>query len=129
MTDAAPLEVFGEGIANLIEAFFTAVRASPDVHGQVGRSAELVYELDQVVSTYLDEQGLSSDAYQLIQQDVLNTIARDLINHPDSLDHVDVSFDAEGNASPFAVVAAMDQHFDQLFIEDPLSAPFDPGYS
>jgi hypothetical protein len=128
MTDAAPLDVVGEGIANLIDAFFTAVRASTDLHDQEARSAELVYELDQVVSTYLDEQGLSTDAYQLIQQDVLNTIAHDLISFQDSLDDFDVSFDAQGNADPSAVVAAMDQHFDQLFIDETFSAPLDPGY-
>ena len=128
MSDAAPLDVVGEGIANLIEAFFTAVRASPDLQDQEGRSAELVYELDQVVSTYLDEQGLSADAYQLIQQDVLNTIAHDLINQQDALDDCDVSFDADGNADPSAVVAAIDHHFEQLFIDDSFSEPLDPGY-
>jgi hypothetical protein len=129
MSDAAPLDVVGDGIATLIEAFFTAVRASPDLQDQEDRSAELVYELDQVVTTYLDEQGLSVDAYQLIQQDVLNSIAHDLINQPDALDAFYVSFDADGNADPSAVVAAIDQNFDQLFTDDSVGESLDSGYA
>jgi hypothetical protein len=115
-------------IGALTERFFSALKGSNDLPAMVERPAEIAYELDQVVSTYLDEQGLSVDAYQLIQQDVLNTIAHDLINQQDALDDCDVSFDADGNADPCAVVAAIDQHFDQLFIDDSFSEPLDPGY-
>ena len=115
MADTDASFVAGDVIAGLIETFFEAVRSSPDLAAQEARPAELVYELDQVVSSYLEEQQLSSDAYQLIQQDVLNNIAHDLAEQPQELADLDVSFDAAGNADPAAVMAAMDHHFEALF--------------
>ena len=119
MADADDSFVAGDVIAGLTENFFEAVRSSPDLAAQEARPAELVYELDQVVSSYLEEQQLSSDAYQLIQQDVLNHIAHDLAD-------LDVSFDAAGNADPAAVMAAMDHHFEALFSSESFS---DDGYA
>jgi len=115
MADTDASFVAGDVIAGLIETFFDAVRSSPDLAAQEARPAELVYELDQVVSTYLDEQQLSADDYQLIQQDVLNTIVHDLVDQLDDTADFDVSFDAAGNADPAEVMAAMDHHFEALF--------------
>ena len=121
MADIDASFVAGDVIAGLTENFFEAVRSSPDLAAQEARPAELIYELDQVVSSYLDEQQLSSDAYQLIQQDVLNTIAHDLAEQYEDLAHLDVSFDAAGHADPAAVMAAMDHHFEALFCSESLS--------
>ena len=113
--------VAGDVIAGLIDTFFDAVRSSPDLAAQEARPAELVYELDQVLSSYLDEQQLSSDAYHLIQQDVLNNIAHDLAEQHQGLADLDVSFDADGNADHAAVMAAMDHHFEALFSSESFS--------
>jgi hypothetical protein len=121
MADTDASFVAGDVIAGLIETFFDAVRSSPDLADQEARPAELVYELDQVVSTYLEEQQLSSDAYQLIQQDVLNNIAHDLAEQHQDLADLDVSFDAHGNADHAAVMAAMDHHFEALFSSESFS--------
>jgi len=121
MADTDASFVAGDVIAGLTENFFEAVRSSPDLADQESRPAELIYELDQVVSSYLDEQQLSSDAYQLIQQDVLNNIAHDLAEQYEDLAHLDVSFDAAGHADPAAVMAAMDHHFEALFCSESLS--------
>ena len=121
MADTEASFVAGDVIAGLIKTFFDAVRSSPDLAAQEARPAELVYELDQVVSSYLEEQQLSSDAYQLIQQDVLNNIAHDLADQHQDLADLGVSFDAAGNADPAAVMAAMDHHFDALFSSDSFS--------
>jgi len=115
MPDTDDSFVAGDVIAGLIDTFFDAVRSSPDLAAQEARPAELVYELDQVLSSYLEEQQLSSDAYQLIQQDVLNNIAHDLAEQHQGLADLDVSFDADGNADHAAVMAAMDHHFEALF--------------
>jgi hypothetical protein len=115
MADADDSFVAGDVIAGLTENFFEAVRSSPDLAAQEARPAELVYELDQVVSSYLEEQQLSSDAYQLIQQDVLNHIAHDLADQLQGLADLDVRFDADGNADHAAVMVAMDHHFEALF--------------
>ena len=121
MADTDAPFVAGDVIAGLTENFFEAVRSSPDLAAQEARPAELIYELDQVVSSYLDEQQLSSDDYQLIQQDVLNNIAHDLAEQYEDLAHLDVSFDAAGHADPAAVMAAMDHHFEALFCSESLS--------
>jgi K+-sensing histidine kinase KdpD len=121
MADTDASFVAGDVIAGLTENFFEAVRSSPDLAAQEARPAELIYELDQVVSSYLDEQQLSSDAYQLIQQDVLNNIAHDLAEQYEDLAHLDVSFDAAAHADPAAVMAAMDHHFEALFCSESLS--------
>jgi K+-sensing histidine kinase KdpD len=115
MADTDASFVAGDVIAGLIETFFEAVRSSPDLAAQEARPAELVYELDQVLSSYLEEQQLSSDAYHLIQQDVLNNIAHELAEQHQGLADLDVSFDADGNADHAAVMAAMDHHFEALF--------------
>ena len=122
MADADALDAAGDAIAGLIESFFEAVRSSPDLAAQEARPAELIYELDQVVSAYLDEQQLTPDAYQLIQQDVLNTIAHDLVNQHDDATDLSTSFDDNGNVDPSVLMTAMDQHFDDLFSTD---APVD----
>jgi K+-sensing histidine kinase KdpD len=121
MADTDASFVPGDVIAGLIETFFDAVRSSPDLAAQEARPAELVYELDQVLSSYLEEQQLSSDAYQLIQQDVLNNIAHDLAEQHQDLADLDVSFDHDGNADHAAVMAAMDHHFDALFSSESFS--------
>ena len=121
MADTDASFVAGDVIAGLIETFFEAVRSSPDLAAQEARPAELVYELDQVVSSYLEEQQLSADAYQLIQQDVLNYIAHDLAEQREDLADFDVSFDAAGNADPAEVMAAMDYHFETLFSSESFS--------
>ena len=121
MADPDASFVPGDVIAGLIKTFFDAVRSSPDLAAQEARPAELVYELDQVLSSYLEEQQLSSDAYQLIQQDVLNNIAHELAEQHQALADLDVSFDADGNADHAAVMAAMDHHFEALFSSESFS--------
>lgn len=129
MADSDALDVAGDAIAGLIESFFEAVRSSPDLAAQEARPAELVYELDQVVSAYLEDQQLTPDAYQLIQQDVLNSIAHDLVSQQeDDATDLIVSFDDKGNADPSAVMAAMDQHFDDLFSSDASFDDVPPGF-
>jgi hypothetical protein len=128
MADSDALDAAGDAIAGLIESFFEAVRSSPDLAAQEARPAELVYELDQVVSAYLEEQQLTPDAYQLIQQDVLNTIAHDLVNQHDDATDLSASFDDNGNVDPSALMAAMDQHFDDLFTTDAPADDLPPAF-
>lgn len=115
MTD---LDIGGHAIADLVDAFFESVRSVPEIANQEARHAELAHELDQVVSTYLEEHQLSSASYQHIQQDLLNTLAHDLVDQVDFPGDSNVRFDADGNADPAAVMAAMDHHFDALFSSD-----------
>ncbi|MFQ6538116.1 MULTISPECIES: hypothetical protein [Aphanothece] len=111
--DSAP-----EMIGALIDSFFAALKVSPDLSAVEERPAEMAYELDQVVSAFLEEHQLSAEAYHQIEQDVLNTIAADL-----QADHLDplglgFSFDADGNVDPLAVFTALDDHFDDWLLPD-----------
>jgi hypothetical protein len=119
-----------EMIGALIDSFFAALKDSPDLSAVAERPAEMAYELDQVVSSYLEEHQLSAEAYQQIEQDVLNTIAADL--QADHLDPLGLGFslDADGNVDPLALFSALDNHFDDWLLADPsqMSEPADSPF-
>lgn len=123
MTDASTPDSPAELIGTLIGSFFAALKDSPDPISPAERPAEIAYELDQVVSAYLDEHELSAEAYHQIEQDVLNTIASDL--HARELEHPlpEFGYDADGKADPLAVLSALDDHFDDLLSHDTATVP------
>ena len=112
-------DLASESIAGLIDSFFDALRVSSEASEPEARPAELAYELDQVVSSYLEDNALSPDAYQAIQQDVLNTIAQDLQDQ--FIDDAELAFsqDASGNVDGSEVLVALDIHYDDLVSLDP----------
>ena len=73
-------------ITELVDQFLE-MASSPDVEppGSDSRQAGLMYELDTLVSDYLDQNQLSSDEFHHLEQQVLNTIAEDLINESETL--------------------------------------------
>ena len=99
-------------IADLVGSFLEAAQAvvaSEDPAWLEVRPAELTYELDQVVSHYLDAHQLSAEHYEAIQQDVVNSIAQHLAQEglePDSSN----LFDPEGNAGLSDVLTLLDAH-------------------
>lgn len=100
-------------ISDLVDAFLEAaqaVAASSDQEISDARPAELTYELDQVVSNYLDAHELSTEHYDAIHQDVVNTIAHhfgdDSSGHASSL-----TLDEQGNAELTEVITLINQHF------------------
>jgi hypothetical protein len=71
--------------------------------------AEFCYELDSVISHYLDHNELSPSQYDHIQQQVVNTLAHHLSedsSHPDGL----LSLDHHGNADMADVFSLLDHH-------------------
>ena len=116
-----------EMIGTLIDSFVSAIKESADLPEPGDRSAELAYELDQVVSAYLDEHELSAEAYHQIEQDVLNTIAADLDTDPLGELGLELSYDADGNVDPMAVFTALDDQLDDwLANEADSSIGFEP---
>lgn len=72
--------------------------------------AEFCYELDSVISHYLDHNELSPSQYDHIQQQVVNTLAHHLSedsSHPDGT----LSLDHHGNADMADVFSLLDHHF------------------
>jgi hypothetical protein len=120
-----PTEISGttdpsSGVSHLVEAFL--VLASPllqsagdacmrgGVEGQdelVSTTvvAELAYGLDQVVSGYLDDEGLDVEAYGRVQQEILMSLAEDLEPLSDD-DPVPDLLDGNGQYDLFAVLEA-----------------------
>jgi hypothetical protein len=108
-------EAYEHPISDLVGAFLEAAQtvvASGEAVAEQHRPAELTYELDQVVSNYLDAHQLSTEHYDVIQQDVLNTIARQLAE--ESSRATDTShtqlFDHQGNAGLADLLTLLDHH-------------------
>lgn len=131
-------------VIELVETFFEALSSAADLGtAAADRPAELVYELDQMISSYLQENQLSAEAYNAVQQDVFNTIAANL--HEQHLaESSPIGFDSHGNAHAADVIAALDSHFHEIAstpiddnayntmghgdLSDSFSShPFDPG--
>jgi hypothetical protein len=114
MADMFSSDAVPEPIGTLIDSFFAALKASPDLASMPERPAEMAYELDQVVSTYLEDHQLSAEAYHQIEHEVLNTLAVELqADHPDP-HGLGFPVDAAGNVDPFAVFSALDEHLADL---------------
>jgi hypothetical protein len=100
-------------ISDLVDAYLEAAQAvvaSIDPESSNARPAELTYELDQVVSNYLDAHQLSLDHYDAIQQDVVNTIAHQF-NDDASDQPVALQLDEHGNAGLTCVISLLDHHY------------------
>lgn len=111
--DDANLSSFNHPISDLVGAFLDAAQAlvfTFDPNQSDVRPAELSYELDQVVSNYLDEHQLSPENFDAIQQDVINSIAHQITQDLPTQDNT-VQFDEDGNAGLQDVIALLDHHY------------------
>ena len=110
-------------ISDLVGAFLEAAQAvvaSSDPAVSDARPAELTYELDQVVSNYLDVHQLSPEHYEVIQQNVVNSIAQHLSD--DASEHGSaVQLDEQGNAGLTDVISLLDQHYSLDSQHDPIA--------
>ena len=79
-----------------------------------------MYELDTLVSDFLDQNQMSGDEFHNLEQQVLNSIAEDLIsdsNENDSLLALD--HDELGNFDAESVFTALDLSLMETTIEPP----------
>jgi len=77
-------------------------------------TGELAYHLDAQISTFIDNHGLTNADYAAIHQDVMDHIAHDLNEVIPGSDH-DIAFNDQGHVTDDAsVLAAMDQHLQDL---------------
>ena len=111
--DDSSLGSLDHPISDLVGAFLDAAQAVvatlDPAHSDV-RPAELSYELDQVVSNYLEQHQLSSQNFDAIQQDVVNSIAEHF-NHDGSYHAPMIQFDEHGNAGLRDVITLLDHHY------------------
>ena len=118
MTDSNPAM---EPITELVSQFLDMARNSEiEPPGSGARQAGLMYELDTLVSDFLDQNQMSGDEFHNLEQQVLNSIAEDLIsdsNENDSLLALD--HDELGNFDAESVFTALDLSLMETTIEPP----------
>lgn len=104
----------------LLSTYLETMASSGDAEGDGGLSpAELAYGLDDMVSSFIEENGLSIEDHAAIQRDVINTLAHELTDmqrDPFSApDGPDIAVDSTGDANSADVLAALDHHFQEIY--------------
>lgn len=84
------------------------------------RQADLMYELDSLVSDFLDQNQISSEEYNILEQQVLNSVAEELILNSEQNDSLNLTADDQGNFDAESVMAALDH---DLGVVADLSSP------
>ena len=120
---ASAMQPITATITELVDQFLE-MASNPDVEplGSDSRQAGLMYELDTLVSDYLDQNQLSTDEFHHLEQQVLNTIAEDLISESEALnenDSLDLPQDELGNFNAESVFTALDLSLMETTIESP----------
>ena len=118
-----------ESITELVASFLESSR-NADAHGHQGtfRQANWMYELDELVSDFLDHHALSTDDFHAIEQQVLNSLAEELMqNDPESFA---MEADNQGNFNAESIFSALDQEIainEASFDAISLTIDFDPA--
>ncbi|AII48939.1 hypothetical protein KR52_07265 [Synechococcus sp. KORDI-52] len=90
--------------------------------GSETRQADLMYELDSLVSDFLDENQLDANEFSSIEQQVLNSIAEDLINEETETNALEMDQDELGNFDAGSVFSALDMTLMEASVEAPSSS-------
>ena len=117
MTDSSPAM---EPITELVSQFLDMARNSEiEPPGSGARQAGLMYELDTLVSDFLDQNQMSGDEFHNLEQQVLNSIAEDLISDSNENDSLALDHDELGNFDAESVFTALDLSLMETTIEPP----------
>ena len=117
MTDSNPAM---EPITELVSQFLDMARNSEiEPPGSGARQAGLMYELDTLVSDFLDQNQMSGDEFHNLEQKVLNSIAEDLIGESNENDSLSLDHDELGNFDAESVFTALDLSLMETSIEAP----------
>ncbi len=127
MTDfSSPMESITATLSDLVGQFVDMARNSDiEPPGSGARQAGLMYELDTLVSDFLDQNQLSADAFNSLEQQVLNTIAEDLISEGSTNnenDSLDLNHDELGNFDAESVFTALDLSILEVSVDVPNDA-------
>ncbi|AII48935.1 hypothetical protein KR52_07245 [Synechococcus sp. KORDI-52] len=103
------LEPLTASIGELVTEFLDRARSPVgELEAPSTRQAGLMYELDSMVSDFLDQHQLSSDEFMLLEQQVLKSIAEELTLEEADGGSLQLSPDDEGNFAADSVLAALD---------------------
>ena len=109
-----------EPITELVSQFLDMAKNSEiEPPGSGARQAGLMYELDTLVSDFLDQNQMSGDEFHNLEQQVLNSIAEDLISDSNENDSLALDHDELGNFDAESVFTALDLLMMEPTIEPP----------
>jgi len=114
-----PIEAMTDTVSELVNQFLDM--ASSLGRGSTGnpeRQASLMYELDSLISNYLDENQLSTDDYAALEQQVLNSLAEQIILEGDGTREIDIGADENGNFAAESVFTALEMDLDPSYFAD-----------
>ena len=112
-----------EPITELVSQFLDMARNSEiEPPGSRARQAGLMYELDTLVSDFLDQNQMSGDEFHNLEQQVLNSIAEDLISDSNENDSLALDHDELGNFDAESVFTALDLSLMETTIEAPIES-------
>ena len=107
-------------ITELVGQFLDMARNSEiEPPGSGARQAGLMYELDTLVSDFLDQNQMSGEEFHNLEQQVLNSIAEDLISDSNENDSLALDHDELGNFDAESVFTALDLSLMETTIEPP----------
>ena len=107
-------------IPELVTQFLdTAKESGANALDSATRQADLMYELDTLVSDFLDQNQMSGDEFHNLEQQVLNSIAEDLISDNSENDSLALDHDELGNFDAESVFTALDLSLMEPTIEPP----------
>ena len=107
-------------IPELVTQFLDTARGSgANYLDSVTRQADLMYELDTLVSDFLDQNQMSGEEFHNLEQEVLNSIAEDLISERSENDSLSLDHDELGNFDAESVFTALDLSLMDTTIEGP----------
>ncbi len=110
MTDIfSSVTAIDSSITDVVSQFLEMASGNQTDHSASGtRQADLMYELDSLVSDFLDQNQISSKEYNVLEQQVLNSVAEELILKSEQNDVLDLTADDQGNYDAESVMAALD---------------------
>ena len=107
-------------IPELVTQFLDTARDSgANYLDSATRQADLMYELDTLVSDFLDQNQMSGEEFHNLEQKVLNSIAEDLIGESNENDSLSLDHDELGNFDAESVFTALDLSLMEASIEAP----------
>ena len=113
-TTSEPLDVHGL-VSTYLDTMVAVADANHDgLYDGSHSPAEFAYQLDTMITDYIQHNGLSDADYAHIHQDVIDHLASDLNDVIPGTDH-DIAFNDQGHVTDDAAVLALaDQHFQDL---------------
>lgn len=123
-----PIENMAETVSELVYQFLDMANSlAKGSTGNPERQASLMYELDSLISNYLDENQLSTNDYAALEQQVLNSLAEQIILEGDDPREIDLGADDNGNFAAESVFSALEMDLDPSYFAESATVQMSGG--